>query len=136
MGSMGTSIFWGENMNNEEKLIQKYISLCDLMCKEDADYTTQKVRTHNQAMKKMQSLTRNLSSDISLADNVYAVLLRHEDSFIQQSAATECLSLNIHIEDALSILKQISKKGNRMAAMAAKRTLLIWNGQLNPNDPF
>ncbi len=123
-------------MNTEEKLIEKYINLCDMMCKEELDYTKEKVKIHNNAMRKMQNLTKGLRSDILLANKVYAVLLQNKDSFIQQSVATECLSLKIHIEASLSILKNISRKGSRMAAMAAKRTLLIWDGKIDPNDPF
>ena len=127
---------WGVNMSIEEKLIDQYIGLCDLMCKEESDYTSEKVKLHNKAMKQMQILTQKLSADIDLANKVYAVLLQHEDRFIQQSAATECLSIKIHTKRALCILKEISRKENRMAAMAAKRTLLIWKGKINPHDPF
>lgn len=123
-------------MNNEEKLIERYVHLCKLMCREASDYTEERVKIHNRAMKEMQDLTETIRSDMSMANKVYAALLEHGDSLVQQSAATECLSLKIHMKPALTVLKRISRKGNRMAAMAAKRTLLIWKGRLNPNDPY
>jgi predicted nucleic acid-binding OB-fold protein len=129
-------LFWAKNMNIEEKLIEEYIRLCNLMCKEASDYTNEKVKVHNNAMKQMQSLTQTLRADMDLASKVYAVLLEHEDCFIRQSAATECLSIKIHTKHAISILKEIGKKGNKMAAMAAKRTLLIYKGKMNPDAPF
>lgn len=123
-------------MNTETKFVERYVSLCSLLCKNESDYTKQKVKIHNKAMAELRSLVDEISADMYLADNIYGKLLHCEESFVQQSAATDCLSLKIHTKQAVKILKRISKYGNRMDAMAAKRTLLIWGGKLDPNDPF
>lgn len=73
---------------------------------------------------------------------VWGVNMSIEEKLMDQyiglcgAAATECLSIKIHTKCALRILKEISKKGSRMSAMASKRTLLIWNRKINLNDPF
>ena len=45
-------------MSYEEELIEQYIRLCSLMCKEETDFTAEKVKAHNRAMKAMQDLTK------------------------------------------------------------------------------
>lgn len=134
---MGIRTFRDTNMNNElSKIIEKYIFLCSQMCKCADDYTKEKVAKHNKAMKALIQLKKKLHADANLTEQVYAVLLKSKDIYVRQSAATECLSLNIYTEESAKILKEICLQGNRMAAMGARRTLLIWEGKLDPNDPF
>ena len=123
-------------MNEETVLVEKYINLCSLLCKDEEDYSRDRIKIHNKAMAELKRLADEIGADMPLAAKVYETLLYSQDAFIQQSAATDCLQLKIHINQAIKTLKRIQKNGGRMAAMTAKRTLLIWNGKLNPDDPF
>ena len=135
---MGYAIFWGRNMNtnNVRSFVDEYILLCTQLCKKADDYTKENVAKHNKAMKKLNVLRKEMYNDIQFAERVYKALLYHPEVYVQQSAATDCLRLNIHTNDSVKILKNICKQGDRMSSMSAKRTLLIWEGKLNPNDPF
>lgn len=120
-----------------KQYVYEYVSLCGQMCKSADDYTSQKnVRQHNQAMTKMMRLTEQLRDDISVARVVYGELLDYEDLFVRQCAASDCLGLGIHTDQAVKVLKMICRKDDRMAAMAAKRSLAIWKGKLDPNSAF
>lgn len=118
------------------KYVEYYIKLDSQLCKKKEDYIKEKVAKHNKAMKKLLALKEQIKADKYIAEQVYCLLLCCNDTHVRQSAATDCLSLNIHIEESLQILKDICKNGDRMAAMGAERTLLIWEGKLNPNSPF
>jgi hypothetical protein len=87
-------------------------------------------------MGELSQLRQALHADPDLAKAVYAILLTHEDGYVQQSAASDCLSLNIHTKEAVHILKRIKRYGDSMSSMAAKRTLLIWEGKLDPAAPY
>ena len=116
--------------------VDEYIMLCSQLCKKAEDYTKEKVAKHNIAMRKLTKLKEGMYIDDQLTENVYSILLNCEDGYVQQTAATDCLLLNIHVDTSVEILKKISRGGNRMSAMGAKRTLLIWEGKLSPSDPF
>ena len=110
--------------------------LCSQFCKEAEDYTKENVANHNKAIKKMNTLKKNIHDNAQLKEAVYGILLSNEDTYVRQSAATDCLLMGIHIDAAVQILKNICKYGDRMSAMGAKRALLIWEGKLDPNDPY
>lgn len=116
--------------------VDKYIKMCSLLCKEESDYTEENVKRHNKAMKELIMLKKKLHEQKQLEEEVYEVLLNSEDCYIRQSAATDCLELNCHVDKSVKILKQICRCGGRMEAMTAKRTLRIWNGEIDPREPF
>ena len=118
------------------KNADKYVRLCAQMCKCADDYTKMKIVKNNKAVKERNLLKKQLYTDIDLCKDVYDLLLDNEDLYVRQAAATDCLSLNIHIDKSRQILQSICKHGNRMAAMGAERALLIWEGKLDPKDPF
>lgn len=139
MGNLGVTIFWGENMNAKaDSYAKEYIMLCSQLCKKAEDYTKIKVRKHNKAIDKLNQIREEMSKDQELTEEVYRILLGCEDSYVQKSAASDCLRLNIHVHTkiALKIIKKTIRHGDRMAAMGATRTLKIWKGKLDPNDPF
>lgn len=119
-----------------DNCVDKYVILCSQLCKTEEDYTKEKVSKHNIAMRKINKLKKSMYANPQLAEGVYGILLKCEDIYIQQTAATDCLLLKIHIDESIKILKRISKCSNRMLSMGAKRTLLIWEGKLNPYDPY
>lgn len=118
------------------RYVDEYVLLCGQLCMTADDYTKQNVKRHNQAMTKMMRLTEQLRDDIPVAVVVYGELLNYENLFVKQCAASDCLSLGIHTDQAVKVLKMICRKGEKMAAMAAKRSLEIWKGKLDPNAPF
>ena len=121
--------------NEVKKLVDEYVSLCSKLCQKAEDYTPKNVAQHNKAMGELSQLRQALHASPALAKEVYAGLLTHEDSYVQQSAASDCLSLNIHTKEAVHILKRIKRYGDSMSSMVAKRTLLIWEGKLDPAAP-
>ena len=120
----------------KEEYVEKYISLCSMLCKSPDDYNKNKVNNHNKAIRKLITLREELSKNDILSYKVYSILLENADIYIRQSAATECLNLNIHIEKSEQLLEYIIQKGERMASMGAERTLKIWRGEIKPTDPF
>ena len=137
MGDLGVMVFWGESMKYDlNYCVDEYIALCSRLCRKPEDYTKEKVAMHNKCMKKLNALKKDMYTDVQLTECVYSVLLNHKDIYVQQSAATDCLTLNIHISKAIGILKWIIQHGDRMSAMGAKRTLLIWEGKIRASDPF
>ena len=116
--------------------VDEYIVLCSQLCKKAEDYTKEKVSMHNSAMRRLNKLKKSMYVDNELTKDVYRVLLDCKDTYVQQTAATDCLRLNIYIDLSVSILKKICRYGDRTSAMGARRTLLIWEGKLNPSDPF
>ena len=116
--------------------VDEYIALCGQLCKKAEDYTRENVVMHNRAIKKLYSLKKRAHADRDFAEIMYHALLTHNDMYVQQDAATECLFLDIHIATSLKILREISRGREKKAAMGAKRTLLIWERKLNPSDPF
>ena len=137
MGNLGVKIFWSENMNyNINYYVEKYVLYCSQLCRDEDDYTKEKVKKHNQAMKSLNKLKEEIGIDIQLKNSVYSMLLNNSDIYVQQSAATDCLNNDIHITESLKILKRISNSRDRMASMEAKRILRIWKGEISPDDPF
>lgn len=124
-------------MNKDlNKFVDEYIALCGQLCQKAEDYTKENIVTHNRAIKKLNTLKERAHADRDFAEKMYLALLTYNDMYVRQDAATECLFLGIHIATSRKILKEISRGKERMAAMGAKRTLLIWEGKLNPMDPF
>ena len=122
--------------SNTNNYVDKYIMLCSQLCKTVEDYTNKKVAKHNRAVKKLIKLKEQMYADDELTEKVYKILLSYEDTHVQQSAATDCLRLNIYTYTSVKILKSIIQNGDRMSAMGAERTLLIWEGKLSPDKPF
>ena len=137
MGNLGIAVFWGRSMkSNTNNYVDKYIMLCSQLCKTVEDYANVKVAKHNRAVKKLIKLKEQMYADDELTEKVYKILLSYEDTHVQQSAATDCLRLNIYTNTSVKILKSIIQNGDRMSAMGAERTLLIWEGKLSPDKPF
>lgn len=124
-------------MNNVIRLFEDYIKYHSKLCNKREDYYSKKnVLIHNKAMRKLIALREEIAADMDTANEVYKLLLSCENIYVQQSAASDCLKLNIHVDQSLQILKDIIENGDRMQSMAAKRMLLIWEGKLDPNSPF
>ena len=137
MGNLGFEIFWSKYMIYKvDDYVNEYVKLCSQLCKKEEDYTKENILLHNKAMKRLIKLKEKMYLDSQITSDVYDKLLCSNDPYIKQDAATECLSLRIHTDASLAILKEIVRSGERMSAMSAKRTLLIWEGKLDPDSPF
>jgi len=123
-------------MMTKDEYIKKYISLRSKVCVKPEDYTKSKIKTHNKAVLELISLVNEIRKNNDLSEEVFSVLLDNEDIYIQQSAATDCLNLNLHVIKAIEILERVKKKGDRMAAMGAERTLKVWRGEIKSDKPF
>lgn len=65
-----------------------------------------KVRAHNRAMRKLLLLKKEMK-DIDCAEILHK-LLYHEDERVKMHAADLCLSMNVYIDSAFYILKELS----------------------------
>lgn len=116
--------------------VEEYLLLCSRLCKTPADYTAEKVKVHNRAMKSLSSLSDEIVADSEVAESVFAVLLRCDDENVKKTAATTCLHIGVQTEEAVRVLETICQSCNRMAAMGAERVLKIWRGEIAANQPY
>lgn len=65
-----------------------------------------KVITHNRAMRKLLLLKKEMK-EID-CDEILYKLLKHDDERVKMHAADVCLSMNIHVDFAFNILKELS----------------------------
>ena len=120
----------------KERYVKKYIELYAKLCKNPDDYADKsKIRKNNKAARALYVLDSELRKDIVLMEKVYSDLLENEDKCIRQSTASGCLAANLHIKRSVEILEHIARSNDRWEAMPAERTLKIWRGEIDPNDP-
>ena len=117
-------------------LAARYMEISSQLCKKPSDYTKEHIRRHNRAMKERMGLAETIAGNLTLAQQVYRILLSQNDLYIRQSAATDCLNLGIHTVQSVEILTEISGSQNRMAAMGAQRALAVWRGEISASEPF
>ena len=118
--------------------VEKYIQYRSKMCQSPDDYGIINTRVHNKAVDNLNSLIAEMLKDIDVTKKVYSILLENENSFIQQNSAGECLELTppIHVEKSIEILEHTIQYGEIWEIMGAERTLKIWRGEINPDDPW
>lgn len=95
-------------MNNKmQDIIDKHLSSDKII--ESVCMTTD-FKTHNKEMKKLNRLMLSISQDIELCKAVYAELLLNENPVTLLNASSECLKLNIFVEQAIKNLKLLAKR--------------------------
>ena len=67
-------------------------------------------KTHNKEMKKLNKLMLSISHDAELCKAVYGELLKNENPVTLLNASSECLKLNIFVEQAVKTLKLLAKR--------------------------
>lgn len=69
-------------------------------------------KTHNKEMKKLNKLMLSISQDVELCKAVYVELLKNENPVTLLNASSECLKLNIFVEQAIKNLKSLTKRND------------------------
>ena len=89
----------------------------DFICKHiDSDRIIESVsmtsdfKTHNKEMKKLDELVKSISQDIGLCEIVYSELLSSENPVTLLNSESECLKINIFVEQAVKTLKLLAKR--------------------------
>lgn len=90
-----------------KKIIEKHIA-SDLIIESVA--MTTDFKTHNKEMKNLRKLLEITSQDKELCNKVYSQLLVNENVVTLLNSASECLQLNIFINESINILKSLSKR--------------------------
>ena len=67
-------------------------------------------KTHNKEMKKLNKLMLSISQDVELCKAVYGELLKNDSPVTLLNASSECLKLNILVEQAVKTLKLLAKR--------------------------
>ena len=85
----------------------EYVKYATRLILNNDDYGNKsKVRAHNRAMRKLLLLKKEMQ-DIECAEILYK-LLKHDDERVKMHAADVCLSMNIYVDSAFHILKELS----------------------------
>lgn len=92
---------------------------------------TSDYRVNNREAKKLYRLFLILKEDLTLAKEVYSQLLWHDCVTTRSIAAAECLRLNIFVQEAVSVLEEISKRDDvGITRFEAETALQIWRGEV------
>ena len=97
-------------MNDE--FIKRFTEACMKLCKEKEDYTRINIIKHNIAMKKLSEIYNELSNDKNNAEIIYNKLMSDDDKNIRMMAAFHSLSLNINLNKAGEVLREIIENTN------------------------
>jgi len=88
-------------------------------------------KKNNRIVDKNFKLFKLLKIDLELAKLVYKELLSYDCVITRLTAAGECLSLGIYIEEALRILTEMSNRGDiGIRSFEAELTLKVWRGEV------
>ncbi len=91
-----------------DKYIEKFIKLCKNVAFEPKKNQTKlDVIKHNSAIKKLFKLCDEIGKDKEQAKKIYTELMDIKDETIQLIAASHCLKLDIYIDRAQKVLKDI-----------------------------
>ena len=104
--------------------INEYIELCSSLCKKPDDYKKKSnIKKHNKAMKRLIALRDMINKDTTVATKVYAELLNIDDTYIRLTVAAQCITINVHVLDAVMILKCFCKNGEPWERFLAEKIL-------------
>lgn len=100
-------------------VIQQYISSCAIIQSATVagDY-----KTSNKERPKLIAAYKWLEKNICEANEVLGELLQNESPVVQTKAAAHCLCLNVNKNEAISILRSVSKR-NDIWGFNAQQTL-------------
>lgn len=112
-------------MNDE--FIKRFTEACMKLCRGKGDYTKTNVIKHNIAMKKLAEIYNELSNDKNNAEIIYNELMSDDDKIIRMMAAFHSLSLNININKAEEVLREmIGNTDNTIEKFNAEMILKNW----------
>ena len=67
-------------------------------------------KTSNREVDKLQKLYKRMKGNVNLAEQVYRVLLKHENDITRFHAAGECNGLGIYIKESKQVLEELSAR--------------------------
>lgn len=115
-----------------QDIIDKHLSSDKII--ESVSMTTD-FRTHNKEMKKLNKLVLNISHDTSLCEKVYVQLLKSENPTTLLNASSECLKLNIFVEQAKKNLKLLAKRNDiGIISFNARMMLNEWEKEIKNGE--
>jgi hypothetical protein len=112
----------------EKEFVKKFIELG----KYEVDYSSKKsVKVNNKNAKKLTQMMEEIATDLDMASKAYGLLLKNDNPNISTIAASDCLRLGIHKEEAIKLLeKQSKRKDIGIIAFSAEMALKVYNGEI------
>lgn len=141
MGHLGIKIFWGGNMKRSKTkndYIETILRLHGRCCHKPSDYADKsKLRTNNAAQRQLHKLEMELKLQPEMAAEVFGELLESEDIYMRGFAAyCSLMYYNVHEQEAVEILEELSHHEDPWISLSAQRNLKIWRKELDPTKPF
>jgi hypothetical protein len=84
-------------------------------------------KRNNKEGKITTRIFKYLEKNLDLANAVLPLLFTHENVVTRTDAASYCLALNIHVDEAVKVLEEVANDPNtRIFGFNAKMTLKVW----------
>lgn len=106
---------------------EEYISLSLNMNSENDYLDKNKIRKHNQAMKKLFQLQEKMNKNINLYINVLSDLMNFSDDKVRLLSSSHCLRQGINRDKAIKTLKIIAKTNIDRTISGAAEIILEQN---------
>lgn len=114
-------------MIKKEQIIERYISLCELM--KEATLTGD-YKVNNALGKELKKIFVYFQKNPEEAKKMLPVLLVQKDIVVRTYSAAHCLELGLLIQEAEKTLKKASKeKKSGILSFNAEMTLKVWKEQ-------
>jgi len=115
-----------KKISDATKIIDDYIDYATIEgeSKLNGDY-----KTGNIMAKKLNKLFNMLEKDNALAQEVIGTLLKCDSIRARSLSAVDALRLNIFVDDAVTTLQVISKRGD-IIGFGCEMALKIWQGEV------
>ncbi|MDR1018804.1 MAG: DUF2019 domain-containing protein [Lachnospiraceae bacterium] len=84
---------------------------------------------YNKLFKERQIIIDNLHNNVEMARDVYKELLNSKNSLTLVNTSANCLRLGVFVDEAISILENLSKKSLGEDSFNAKIVLKVYRGE-------
>lgn len=99
-----------------------FVEYCSMLCRKD-DYTDKKkVKAHNTAVAKLESVFEEMKQNDAL--HVLSELLKHEDDTVKLNAAAYCLKSDLYCQTAIGVVKKIENSSEDDTLRLSAKMLL------------
>ena len=117
-----------KNSMSAQDVIKQYVETCNIL-RETA--LSGNYRRGNREGKKIVRVFKQLETDVELAKQALPQLFYEENVIVRVKSAAHCIVLNIFVDQAEKLLKEIADDENSygMSAFEAKMTLKVWREQ-------
>ena len=99
-----------------------FVELSLQQCTKDEYTNKQRVKKHNTASKQLKQLQAEMKSNDS--KEILFMLLNHKDDRVKVNAASLCLQINVLVDEAIHVLKEIIAFSNDSTICFSAKTLL------------